>query len=233
MAITTTAAILGSAAIGAGASLFGASQQASAADKATSAQVQSQRDNIAFQKDIFGQQKEALAPWQTAGLDALKRIQTGISDGSFDLSKYGYQDLVQDPGYQFRLSEGTNALERAAAARGKFISGDQLRDVTAYGQGMASQEFGNAFARAQAERDTRFNMSSSVANMGYGAATALSGVAGQLGDKVGNAQTNIGNAQAQGSLNAGNVWANLGTNLATTANRGIENILTYRRLQGT
>jgi len=230
MAIGTTAAILGSAAISAGAGIFGAMQQSSAADRATNAQTAAQDKNIALQREIFDQQKATLAPWQTAGLEALNKIRTGIADGSFDISKYGYNDLVKDPGYQFRLSEGTNALERAAAARGKFISGDQLNDVQTYGQNMASQEFGNAFARTAAERDTRYNILSNVANQGYGAATALTGVAGQMGDKIATANTNIGNAQATGAINQGNVWAGLATNLAKTGNNALENYMLYNRL---
>lgn len=231
MAITTTAALLGGAALSAGASIFGANAQASAAKKAANAQTAAQDKNIALQKEIFDKQSATLQPWQTAGLDALKKIQTGIADGSFDLSKYSYDDLVKDPGYQFRVDQGTNALERAAAARGKFVSGDQINALQDFGQQMASQEFGNAFARAQSERDTRVNLLSGIADRGYGAATALSGVAGQMGDRISTANTNIGNAQATGAINQGNAWAGLATNLAKTGNNALENYLLYDRLK--
>lgn len=225
-------ATIGSAVIGAGSSIFGASQQASANDRATDAQVQSNKDNIKSQEKIFADQKAALAPWQTMGLDALKRIQTGIKDGSFDLSRFGMSDLIKDPGYQFRLQEGTNALETAAAARGKFISGDQVNALQGFGQQMASQEFGAAFGRAAGERDTRFNILSDMANRGYGAATALSGVTGQFGDRLASSNANMGNALAQGAINSGNIWSGLGTNIAQTANTGIGNYLLMKQLGG-
>lgn len=228
--IGTAAALIGSALISGGAALFGANAQSKAADKATKAQTAANDQNIALQKDVFAQQKAALKPWQDAGLSALKSIQDKIANGSFDLSKYGYDDLIKDPGYQFRAEQGTNALEQAAAARGKFISGDQLKDVTSFNSNLASQEFGNAFGRTQAERDTNYNILNTEATRGQNAASALSGVAGQMGQNIGTSIINKGNAAATGATNQGNIWANLGTNVANIANQGIENSILYNRL---
>lgn len=77
------------------------------------------------------------------------------------------KDWTGDPGYQFRLGQGTGALERSAAARGVLRTGGTLKDLLEYGQNFASQEYGGAydralrahqqnFAGAQAEFDPRF-----------------------------------------------------------------------------
>jgi hypothetical protein len=58
----------------------------------------------------------------------------------------------QDPGYQFRLKEGMQGLERSAAARGGLLSGGTLKGIQRYGQDMASQEYQNAFNRYQTSR---------------------------------------------------------------------------------
>lgn len=58
------------------------------------------------------------------------------------------ETLLNEPGYQFRLGEGTRALEQSAAARGTLRTGGSLKDLINYGQAAASQEYENAFGRA-------------------------------------------------------------------------------------
>lgn len=53
-----------------------------------------------------------------------------------------------DPGYQFRLQQGQQALERSAAAKGTLLTGGTLRDVQDYAQGLASNEYQNVYNRA-------------------------------------------------------------------------------------
>ena len=56
-------------------------------------------------------------------------------------------DMGQDPGYQFRLSEGQKALERSGAARGVTNTGGNMKGLLDYGQQAASQEYGNVYNR--------------------------------------------------------------------------------------
>jgi hypothetical protein len=57
------------------------------------------------------------------------------------------EEMTEDPGYQFRLRQGQEALERSGAARGVTNTGGTLRDIMDYGQRSASQEYGNVFSR--------------------------------------------------------------------------------------
>ena len=57
------------------------------------------------------------------------------------------EDMAADPGYQFRLRQGQEALERSGAARGVTNTGGTLRDILDYGQNAASQEYQNVFGR--------------------------------------------------------------------------------------
>lgn len=52
-------------------------------------------------------------------------------------------DFQASPSYDWRLSQGVNALDRSAASRGMLLSGAQGKAVTDYGQNQASQEWGN------------------------------------------------------------------------------------------
>jgi hypothetical protein len=70
-------------------------------------------------------------------------------------------EAKNEPGYQFRLQSGTDALDRSAAARGTLRTGNTLRDIVEYGQNFGEQAYQTMFDRAlsayqayyQAERD--------------------------------------------------------------------------------
>ena len=57
-------------------------------------------------------------------------------------------NVEEDPGYQFRLQEGLKAIRRQGAAGSGGRGGATMKALTKYGQGMASQEFANAYDRA-------------------------------------------------------------------------------------
>lgn len=55
--------------------------------------------------------------------------------------------LTDDPGYQFRLQQGQQAITNAASAQGAR-GGDVLRAINDYNSGAASQEYNNAWNRS-------------------------------------------------------------------------------------
>ena len=55
--------------------------------------------------------------------------------------------LTEDPGYQFRLSEGIRARDAGAAKRGTLLGGMHQKALDDYGQSAASQEYEKAHAR--------------------------------------------------------------------------------------
>jgi hypothetical protein len=115
------------------------------------------QEQIAQARRTFEEQKGFLQPYQEPGLNALARIQAGIAPGGEFARPFTMDQFQADPGYAFRLSEGQKALERQAAARGGLISGSALKAASRFGQEMGSQEFQNAFARAQTERANVLN----------------------------------------------------------------------------
>jgi hypothetical protein len=78
----------------------------------------------------------------------------------FDEFSYGEfeaptaEGMYADPGYQFRMQQGVKALEATKAGEGKYLSGETMRDLMTYGQGLASQEYGNVFNRAHTTYQT-------------------------------------------------------------------------------
>ena len=99
---------------------------------------------------MYNQQKEMMDPWVSAGLENMKTLKSEMGDLS---RTFTMDDFQKDPGYQFRMDEGTKALERSAAARGGLSSGSTLKALTRYGQDYASNEYQNAYNRFNADRD--------------------------------------------------------------------------------
>jgi len=59
-----------------------------------------------------------------------------------------FADAMKEPGYEFRLKGGTQALDRSAAAQGTLRTGGNLKNILEYGQNFAAQEYSNVFNRA-------------------------------------------------------------------------------------
>jgi hypothetical protein len=129
------------------------------------------------------------------------------SFGDFDRN-FTMADYQADPGYQFRLNQGSQALERSAAARGGLNSGALGKALTQYGQEMGSQEYGNAYNRWNNDIGNRFNRLSTLAGMGQSATGQVGAYGTNAANSIGNNLTDIGNAQASGQIGSANAWAN-------------------------
>ncbi len=150
-----------------------------------------------LQKEMFDKQVELQEPWRQAGVGALNRLTAGLGAGGEFSTKFSDTNWQTDPGYQFRLKEGINALNRQSAARGGLMSGAALKAATRYGQDMASQEYQNAFNRYYAERDNNLRPLQSLAGLGQTSATVLGNAAGNYANNAGNIA--LGNAANQGN----------------------------------
>lgn len=76
-------------------------------------------------------------------------------------------DALNDPGYQFRANEGRRALEQSAAAKGVLGSGGTLKNIDAWGQNFAKQEYGDVFNRNLTGYNTRFNTAKDIFDRFY------------------------------------------------------------------
>jgi len=122
-------------------------------------------------------------------------------------------DISQDPGYQFRLSQGTGAIENSAAAKGMQLSGATLKDLMKFGQDFASGEFNQAFQRDQATKNQLFSMLTGATGIGTGATNTAVGAGQTNATNIGNTLTGIGNATA-----AGQIGGSLGNSLGNAGN---------------
>lgn len=199
--------------IGANASLKAAQMQSDAAKAA-----------LAQQQGMFNTLNAQQAPYRSAGYGALNQIQSmlpgqytqydaqgnpmGTAAGSGYLTQQFTPELFQqgiDPGYAFRLQQGQMATQRQGNVAGGGLGGNVQKGLQDYTQGLASQEYGNAFNRYQTQRSNIYNTLAGIAGIGQ----TGQGQANQLGTNLANAQTNlgVGSAAAQAAGQVGQAGA--------------------------
>jgi hypothetical protein len=161
---------------------------AEAAGQASAGYTDAGRRSLDMYKKMWEQQQGYLNPYHQMGVDAVNQMQSG--------------NWQQDPGYQFRLDQGMNALNKSAAAKGGTTSGNALAAATKYGQDMGSQEYQNAFNRQMQK-----------VGIGYGAGNQLGNWAGQYGDRYGNTEmdlaSNWGNSKIAQQNARDQGWGNI------------------------
>lgn len=114
----------------------------------------------------------------------------------------------QDPGYQFQLQTGAQALRNAETPGVGSLSGQSLKDLMLFNQGAAATGYQNAFNRFTTQQNNVFARLSGLAGLGQNAASNVGTAGTSLGTGIAQAQA----AQA-GSIAGGIVGA---TNAATT-----------------
>lgn len=193
MGISTGAALLGGAAISGISGAIGA-------DKAADAARSASRRSNALQRYMYDTNRADQAPWRNIGVQALGQLGSvyGFNTNGKATGQPGNFDaFTQSPDYQFRLTQGINALDRSAASRGRLYSGAQMRAAQDYGQGAASQEYGNWFNRL-----------SSLAGNGQAATNQVGQYGMNYANQAGQNFMNAGNAQASSYMNRANALGN-------------------------
>jgi hypothetical protein len=183
------AAAAGTAAAG----IYGANKAAKAQEKAAKSAAQTQQNALAAQTELA-------KPYVEAGKTALAEYQKLAPYQSFGMTQF-----QADPGYGFRMSEGLKALERSAAARGLLQSGGTLKDITRFGQNLASAEYENAFSRYLSEREARMDPYRYLTGVGQAAAAGQAANVGATGAALADIAAQRGNVQAaqyMGTANA-------------------------------
>lgn len=171
--VAQAAGTVAAAGINAGAITSAAGTQADAAKYGADKSYQAANDANALQKSQFDTQQKNIAPWLAAGKQGLGAIGTGVKPGgAYDATynqtfnaptasganptafsgnpnfKFDATDLQNDPGYQFQLNAGNEALTRAQAAQG-VTGGAALKEIDRYNQDYAGTAYNTAYQRAQ------------------------------------------------------------------------------------
>jgi hypothetical protein len=182
--------------------------QAAAADRAA-----------LLEKEMYDISREDLAPYREQGYTALKDIE-GMKP--FLTAQFGPDQFQQylDPSMAFRQRLGEQSTARLANVGGGAMSGNTLRALTDYGQGLASTEYGNAFDRFQTERGNIYNTLANIAGMGQGAVNTGVNAGQTYAGQMTGLTTGAGAAQAAGVVGAANAYGGMVQNMGNLAMMG-------------
>ena len=174
--------------LGAGVNIFSGIQSAKASKKAGK-----------YEQQAAEQAAANFRPYAQLGDQAAGELSGRLNSNAL-LGDFSADDFEADPGYQFRLSEGNKAIDRAAGARGGRYSGATLKDLQRFSQGLASDEYDRAYNRDNTNKTRQYNILAGGVNAGQGAQGT-----------VGNFLSNAGTARASGTVGANNaIWQGVG-----------------------
>ena len=217
-------------AVGVGGSLASAAIGSGAAKTAAGQQVSSAQQALDFQKQIWGQQQQNMAPFLQAGTQSIGQLMQGLQSGQFGpgslpelpaaFTAPSLQQARETPGYQFTQQQGIDAISRSASARGALGSGSTFKALQSFGSGLADSTYNDVFNRAMAGYNSQlqraqvgaqfqqqgFNQLLSPAVLGVGATESLNQLGQGVASNVGNLMTQQGNAQAAGTVGSANAW---------------------------
>lgn len=209
---------------------------AKAAEKAGNLQADSSKYAADISQKQFEQTRKDQMPWLNAGKEALGDLSDRIGKNTQFDDKWGgriesaYQggqltggldpnNFQNDPSYQFRKQQGMDGLQSSAAAGGSLLSGAALKSLNEYNSNLASQEYGNAWSRDQAEKQNLFNtlsgnrsqdyqLFSNEDTRQYNQLANMAGVGQQTANTLGQFGANNAATQGDAAINGANAQAN-------------------------
>ena len=217
--------------------------QQEAADRAARESIAAANKAIARFENYMGTAAHETQHWRQAGAWAMDDLTSKMKSGYFqawipDLPEWeGFtaDDLGDDPGYQFRLEQGEEALLRGANRGMGVDTGATRKALVDYGQKMGSQEFGRAreralvdyrigrgealeeFAIRQEQLDDEFGQLTGIADRGRAASESFLGHVGRGTASIADIGTRT--AARAGDLGVGGATARAASMVGAEATR--------------
>jgi hypothetical protein len=226
------AAIAGAAVVGAGAAVYSANKQAGAAQDAANAATQGTNATVSENQREFNLARADTQPSRQIGANAIASLSklygyapsqvgpdgtvTGTPSGTPDMSGF-----FTSPDYTFNLQQGQRAIDNSLVARGRGLSGAEIKASTGYAQGLASSQYSDYVNRLMAQAglgQTGVNTSTQA-----GLATAGSDAAARANQT--NALTAAANARAS-------AYGNMAAGVNNSVQGGVGNYLLLKYLAG-
>ena len=206
-------AVGGAAVVGAVASNSAANKQEAAANNST-----------ALQSQIYSDTVNRNAPYVTAGTGAVNQL-ADLEGTSGNTGAAGYgslnapftaQDYLanQDPGYQFQLQTGENAIQSRDATTGSSIGGAALKDLNNFAQGTAATGYQSAFDRYQTQNNNVYQRLASLAGIGQASANNTAASGNAFGTNAASNSIGAANASAAATVGTANAISGGATNYA-------------------
>lgn len=175
-------------------SLIGASATRSAAKT----QAGATREALDEQRRQYDIAREDFAPYRQTGVNALQQLAGQINQNVTP------EEVMSDPGYQFGMDQGLQALARRQSAMGGRVSGQAMKAATQFGTNYASTGYNAAYQR----RQDRLNRLAALAGIGQTATGSSAAAGGQSANAISNLLMQGANNAGAARLAQGNIWGN-------------------------
>ncbi len=129
---------------------------------------------------------------QPSGTQALTNATTPTTGATPATGKADFSQFYESPDYQFAFDQGMRGTEQSLARRGLTGSGAEMKALSRFNQGLASQQFNNYK-----------NSLASLAGIGQTSTTQGANMGTQVASNVGAGQRAAGDARASSYLNTG------------------------------
>lgn len=176
-------------------------------------QTQGTANALSEQAREFDTAQANQAPYLAAGKTALGQLATE-NDTPLDTSA-----IQMDPGYQFGLKQGQQAIDRQTAAAGGRVSGAALKAAAQYGTDYATTGYNTAYARVNQARTDRLNRLAALAGVGQTATQNINATGANTANATSALMTAAGTNAGAATLAQGNIWGNATNQLAALYGR--------------
>jgi hypothetical protein len=180
---------------------------------ASNAQVNADQNAITTQQNNLGNINNIWSTQQQLGQGADTALGSALGTNG---QPANYSNFTNMPGYQFAVSQGTQAIQRQAAAMGNAYTPNTAAAVGQYVTGTASQDY-----------NTYISQLMGAAGLGTTANQGLQTGSQQSSNNISQLQQNIGQAQAAGYSGVGSAASGLfgasgaGTSLINAAGKAL------------
>lgn len=196
MAVIASALIIGATTVG------GALISSNASHQASKAAATAATNNNALQREIYSQNTSNLQPWMQRGnqAGAAQSALLGLGGDQAGATN-ALNNYANSAGLNFQLQQGQRAVTGANSVKGLLHSGDTLKRLDQYGQGLGASYF-----------ERYLNQLNGVSQQGLGGANALAGVGTNYANAVGANNDSAASATGNAALSsAANTNALLGS----------------------
>jgi len=176
--------------------------------------------------DAYGQAQGHQQPYLQAGQVGLNRMMEGNYDvgipgqqqmpGEYQAPQFNY-DQYQDPGTQYRMQMGQQAVQSGAAGQGAGLSGATLKALAKFGQNLGSQEYGAAYGRFNQDRGAGlagYQTNLGRANDIWGQSKDIYGMGAEQAQRRYGRAADLGQMGQTAAGNMSDLASNYGSNLA-------------------
>lgn len=204
-----------------GAAVIGGVVATNSANQAANSERDASNSANQLTQGMYNNNVRINQPWVDSGRANLDTLNADMPDLT---RQFTMQDFHADPGYQFDLAQGQQAMQRSAAAKGMLNSMGTQQNLSNYSQGMASNEFSNAQQRFAQNQTQKYNMLAGMAGNGQTAIGQITQAGTQAGNQMSNNVIGAGNAQAAGQIASGNA-------INGTLQSGVNGYMNYNMMQ--